>query len=168
MSACSTSPLSSVEPPKYDISEENISEAKEELVSLLGSDAVVLNPSECRDHSITQWSPAAPSQIPAIVVYPISTLDVSTIIEICSQRHMPVTAYCGGTSMPGALAATRRGLCIDFNRMNKILAFHPEDMDVVVQPAVGWEDLNIELGGRGLFFPPDPGGGARIGGMVSS
>ena len=69
--------------------------------------------------------------------------------------------------MPGALAATRKGLCIDFNRMNKILALHEGDMDVVVQPAVGWEDLHVELGGHGLFFPPDPGPGAKIGGMVS-
>lgn len=69
--------------------------------------------------------------------------------------------------MPGALAATRGGLCVDFKRMNKILAVHQEDMDVVVQPAVGWEDLNVDLGRCGLFFPPDPGGGAKIGGMVS-
>ena len=80
---------------------------------------------------------------------------------------MPVTAYSGGTSMPGALAATRGGICIDFNRMNKVLAVHQEDMDVVVQPAVGWEDLNVHLGGYNLFFPPDPAPGAKIGGMVS-
>ncbi len=69
--------------------------------------------------------------------------------------------------MPGALAATRGGICIDFNRMNKILAVHQEDMDVVVQPAVGWEDLNVRLGEHNLFFPPDPAPGAKIGGMVN-
>ena len=69
--------------------------------------------------------------------------------------------------MPGALAATRKGLCIEFKPMNKILVIHQGDMDVVVQPAVGWEDLNVDLGGHGLFFPPDPGPSTKIGGIVS-
>ena len=137
MSAKSTSPLLSTTLPKYDISERNISDASNELRQLLGSDGVTSDLGDCRDHSITQWSPAAPSQIPALVVRPASTADVSTIMSLCSRRRIPVTAYCGGTSMPGALAATRRGICIDFNRMNKVLAVHREDMDAVVQPAVG-------------------------------
>ena len=166
MSAKSTSPLPSTTLPKYDISERNIADASNELRQLLGSEGVTSDLGERRDHSITQWSPAAPSQIPALVVRPASTADVSTIMSLCSRRRIPVTAYCGGTSIPGALAATRRGLCIDFNRMNRILAVHREDMDAVVQPAVGWQDLNDHLGGQGLFFPPDPSPGAKIGGMV--
>lgn len=167
MNAHSTTPLSDTEPPEHDVSDESISKAKDELIGLLGSEAIVSSLDRRRAHSITQWSPAAPSQIPALVVFPTSTAEVSAIMKICSQRRIPVTAYCGGTSMPGALAATRGGICIDFNRMNKILAVHQEDMDVVVQPAVGWEDLNVHLGGYNLFFPPDPAPGAKIGGMVS-
>jgi D-lactate dehydrogenase (cytochrome) len=52
--------------------------------------------------------------------------------------------------------------------MGKILTLHKEDMDVVVQPAVGWEMLNEELAKDNLFFPPDPGPGAMIGGMVGT
>ena len=51
--------------------------------------------------------------------------------------------------------------------MQKIVAIHCEDMDVVVQPGIGWQELNAVLEKQGLFFPPDPGPGARIGGMVS-
>jgi D-lactate dehydrogenase (cytochrome) len=52
--------------------------------------------------------------------------------------------------------------------MDKILKLHTEDLDVVVQPAVGWEHLNEELAKSNLFFPPDPGPGAMIGGMVGT
>ncbi|KAL8735543.1 MAG: hypothetical protein Q9166_000711 [cf. Caloplaca sp. 2 TL-2023] len=54
-----------------------------------------------------------------------------------------------------------------FKNMDKILAVHEHDMDVVVEPAVGWQDLNKHLEPRGLFFPPDPGAGVKIGGMWS-
>lgn len=57
---------------------------------------------------------------------------------------------------------------MDFSRMDRILQLHKEDLDVVVQPAVGWQDLNEELAEQGLFFPPDPGPGAMIGGMVAT
>ena len=52
--------------------------------------------------------------------------------------------------------------------MDNILTLHKEDLDVVVQPSVGWELLNEELAQQGLFFPPDPGPGAMIGGMVGT
>jgi len=54
--------------------------------------------------------------------------------------------------------------------MDKILSFHEEDMDIVVQPSVSWMELNEELARRqsGLFFPVDPGPSAKIGGMVGT
>lgn len=79
-----------------------------------------------------------------------------------------MTAFSGGTSLEGHFAPTRGGVCIDFSRMNQILAIHKGDLDAVVQPAVGWEHLNDVLEKDGLFFPPDPGPGAMIGGMVGT
>ncbi|RNJ57066.1 hypothetical protein D7B24_006458 [Verticillium nonalfalfae] len=51
--------------------------------------------------------------------------------------------------------------------MDQILSLHKDDLDVVVQPGVRWEALNEELARDNLFFPPDPGPGAMIGGMVA-
>lgn len=167
MDARSTAPLSKTPAPKHDVTSHNILAASDEFVALLGSEAVITNQDERRAHSNTPWSPACPSQTPALVVLPRSTSDVSAIMKICSRRRIPVTGFSGGTSLPGALTATRGGVCIDFKRMDKILAVHKEDMDVVVQPAVGWQPLNTRLEEQRLFFPPDPGPGAQIGGMVS-
>lgn len=36
-------------------------------------------------------------------------------------------------------------------------ALHVEDMDVVVEPGIGWQELNEQLEQYGLFFPLDPG-----------
>lgn len=89
-------------------------------------------------------------------------------MKVCHERRIPITAYSGGTSLEGHFSPTRGGICIDFGRMNRILKLNKADLDVVVQPALGWELLNEELGEEGLFFPPDPGPGAMIGGMVGT
>ncbi|KAI9659527.1 MAG: hypothetical protein M1821_001786 [Bathelium mastoideum] len=51
--------------------------------------------------------------------------------------------------------------------MNNIGVLHEDDMDITVQPAVGWQELNVFLSDKGLFFPPDPAPGAKIGGMIA-
>lgn len=56
------------------------------------------------------------------------------------------------------------GISVDFAYMDQIVQFNQEDMDVVVQPSIGWQDLNEQLNkmGSGLFFPVDPGESASI------
>ena len=39
----------------------------------------------------------------------------------------------------------------------KVKTLHVEDMDVVVEPGIGWMELNEYLKPYGLFFPLDPG-----------
>ncbi|KAH9571853.1 hypothetical protein CY35_02G114600 [Sphagnum magellanicum] len=53
-------------------------------------------------------------------------------------------------------------------RYKGIKELHLEDMDVVVEPGVGWIELNKYLKPHGLFFPLDPGPGATIGGMCAT
>lgn len=166
MNTRSTAPLEDLPAIKHNLSEGNIAGAKDEVSLLLGPGGIISSLDERHARSNTPWSHAKISQSPNLVVLPSSTSDVSAILTICSRRRIPVTAFCGGTSFSGSLTATRGGICIDFRRMNKIITVHEDDMDVVVQPAVGWQDLNAELEGHRLFFPPDPGPGARIGGMV--
>jgi D-lactate dehydrogenase (cytochrome) len=52
--------------------------------------------------------------------------------------------------------------------MNQIMAIYPEDLQAVVQPGVTHVELNQKLSKHGLFFPPDPGAPATVGGMVAN
>ncbi|RPB23735.1 FAD-binding domain-containing protein [Terfezia boudieri ATCC MYA-4762] len=127
-----------------------------------------MSPPELARHSSSDWSshPRQPGDpLPFLILFPSTTKEVSEIMKICYKRRLPVTAFSGGTSLEGHFAPTRGSVVIDFQRMDKILKIHDKDLDAVVQPAVGWEYLNEELKKDNLFFPPDPGPGAMIGGM---
>jgi D-lactate dehydrogenase (cytochrome) len=166
----STLALANMSPAKYNLTLSNIQSAQRELEDLLGSQYVVTAQGELVQHSSTEWStaPNGAKDIANMIVYPLSTSDVSAIAKICHARRLPMVAFSGGTSLEASLAmVTQGGVCIDFGRMDRIIGVHEDDMDVVVQPGVGYQELNTILGQRGLYFPPDPGPGAKIGGMVS-
>lgn len=166
----STKPLNNLEGPKHDTSPATLQSAWGEFKAIIGEENISTQPSELASHSGSEWSshPSHPGDVPFAIVKPGSTEEVSEIMKVCHRRNIPVTGYSGGTSLEGHFAATRGGICIDFSRMDKIIALHKDDLDVVVQPAVGWENLNEDLKQDGLFFPPDPGPGAMIGGMIGT
>lgn len=121
-------------------------------------------------HGYSEWSTVNPERLPVAVAYPRSTQDVSTIARICYEHNVPIIPYSGGTSLEGNFSAPYGGVSVDFAFMDQIIQFNREDMDIVVQPSVGWQDLNAKLVemGSGLFFPVDPGPTAKIGGMIGT
>ncbi|RDW72959.1 FAD-binding protein-2 [Coleophoma cylindrospora] len=170
ISTASTVPLNATIPPKFKTGSANLEAAWADFVEIVGKENVSTIDADLESHAGSEWSThiQKAGEVPFLIVYPDSTEEVSKIMKVCHQRQIPVTGYSGGTSLEGHFAATRGGICIDFGRMNNIVKLHKEDMDVVVQPAVGWQDLNEELAKDNLFFPPDPGPGAMIGGMVGT
>ena len=106
--------------------------------------------------------------MPVAVAYPKSTADVSQIAKVCHKYYMPMIPYSGGSSLEGNFSAPYGGLSIDFAFMDQIVAFHEDDMDIVVQPSLQWMALNDEIKDSGLFLPVDPGPSAKIGGMVGT
>jgi D-lactate dehydrogenase (cytochrome) len=166
----STTPLHRAPQPEHKTSIQNMEAAWSDLKGIVGLDNISTSEDDRRAHAGTDWSSyqAVDLDIPFAVVRPATTQEVSEVVKICHERKIPMTAYSGGTSLEGHFSQQRGGICIDFSRMDKIVQLNKEDLDVVVQPAVGWQDLNEELAKDDLFFPPDPGPGAMIGGMVGT
>jgi len=161
-------PLDLSPKPLHDISQNNMATAREEFAKIVGEGGINDDPGALKSHSSTEWSVTQLKGVADMILYPTSTEQVSEIMKVCHRRRIPVTGFSGGTSLDGALASNRGGVCVDFTKMNKILKLHEGDMDVVVQPAVGWEELNTEVAKKGFFFSPDPGPGAQIGGMIGT
>uniref|UniRef100_A0A7N0TQF5 D-lactate dehydrogenase (cytochrome) n=1 Tax=Kalanchoe fedtschenkoi TaxID=63787 RepID=A0A7N0TQF5_KALFE len=106
--------------------------------------------------------------IPDVVVYPRSEMEVSDIVKSCNKHKIPIVPYGGSTSIEGHTLAPNGGVCIDMSSLKKVKSLHVKDMDVVVEPGIGWMELNDYLEPYGLFFPLDPGPGASIGGMCAT
>ncbi|KAK7843623.1 d-lactate dehydrogenase [cytochrome] [Quercus suber] len=106
--------------------------------------------------------------IPDVVVFPRLEDEVSKIVKSCDTYKVPIVPYGGATSIEGHTLSPNGGVCIDMSMMNSIKVLHIEDMDVVVEPGIGWMELNEYLEPYGLFFPLDPGPGATIGGMCAT
>ena len=106
--------------------------------------------------------------LPAGIIWPVTTEEVSAILSWCYNNEVPLTPWGAGTSTEGNPVPTRGGLVINLSRMDKILDIRPGDLQVDVQPGVLRKELNRRVGRHGLFFPPDPGADATIGGMIAN
>lgn len=118
-----------------------------------------------RDHH-SQSESHIRSRSPDAVAFPETTAEVAQIARICSRHALPMIGWGAGTSLEGHALAVQGGLTLNFSRMNKLLAVHPEDRIAIVQPGLTREALNTELRATGLFFPVDPGANASLGGMA--
>ncbi|CAO0791256.1 unnamed protein product [Mucor circinelloides] len=147
---------------------ETITKAFDELRKVLPAEHVSVDEEALQDHGYSNNS-YHNEGAPNIVVYPSNTNEVAAIVKIANKFDMPIIPFSGGTSLEGHFSAPKGGICISFTEhMDQIVEFHPQDMDIVVQPGIQWEDLNFYLKKHGLFFPMDPGPGACIGGMVGT
>lgn len=138
----------------------------DELRLIVGTDAVSTGRSDLEIHSHDE-STHEPV-LPDVVVYPTTTEQVSAILQLANRERVAVTGFGGGTSVEGQTVPAPEGIVVDFRDMNRVVAMHAEDFQVTVQPGILRRDLETYLSTYGLFFPPDPGANASIGGMIAN
>ncbi|XP_043698694.1 D-lactate dehydrogenase [cytochrome], mitochondrial-like isoform X2 [Telopea speciosissima] len=139
----------------------------DELKAICGGN-MTLDYDERYFHGKPQNSFHTAVNVPDIVVFPRSEDEVSKIVRSCNNHKVPIVPYGGATSLEGNTLSPNGGVCIDMSLMKNVKVLHLEDMDVVVEPGIGWMELNEYLEPYGLFFPLDPGPGATIGGMCAT
>jgi D-lactate dehydrogenase (cytochrome) len=119
---------------------------------------------QLHSHDESYHTPA----LPDVVVMPRTTEEVSRLVRWALEKKMPVTPWGAGTSLEGNPIPVRGGMVIDFQEMNQVIAVRPQDFQVDVQAGIIYKELNKTLSRDGLFFPPDPGAAATIGGMIGN
>lgn len=148
--------------PLYEFNEQQ----KQALATVVAPDRVSFGQSN-RELHLHDISPHQ-GILPAGVIWPVSTEEVAAVLAYTYGQEIPVTPWGAGTSTEGNPVPTRGGLVMDLIQMNRILQIRPEDLQADVQPGVLRKELNRQAGRHGLFFPPDPGADASIGGMIAN
>jgi D-lactate dehydrogenase (cytochrome) len=136
------------------------------LISIVGADHLSAAESDRNLHSRDQSSHSA--HLPDMVVWPETTGQVSRLAAYADEQRLPITGWGAGSSLEGNPIPVKGGVVMDFGRMNRILAIYAEDFQVTVQPGLLYKDMNKVLAQHGLFFAPDPGANASLGGMIAN
>jgi glycolate oxidase len=106
---------------------------------------------------------------PLAVVRAGSVDDVVSVLRICHELGVPVTARGAGTGLSGACVPRADGIVLALERMNRIVEIDAENHVAVVQPGVSLDQLDAALAPLGLVYPVCPGeNSASLGGNVAT
>jgi D-lactate dehydrogenase (cytochrome) len=136
-----------------------------ELTRSLGNRCVTSQAVREQHANTLTWTENQP---PDVVVYPMTTEEVVSIVKLCAHHKVPVIPFGTGSSFEGHVNAPIGGVSVDTSMMKAIIAVNPEDLDCVIEPGVTRKQLNEYLRDQGLFFPIDPGADASLGGMCAT
>ena len=106
---------------------------------------------------------------PEVVLKPINTAEVSSILKYCNDRHIPVTPIGGRTGLSGGALSVHGGVGLSMEKMNRIVEIDEFNLQVTVEPAVITQVLQETVAAKGLYYPPDPSsrGSCFIGGNLA-
>ena len=149
-----------------EISQHLTADILRDLASIVGEEYISAKSVDLDQHSQDQ-SFHTPHR-PAVVVWPANTEEVSALLRYANQHRIPLTAWGAGSSLEGNPIPIFGGIVLDVQRMNKIVEIRDLDFQIDVQAGVLYKDMNQILGRHGLFFAPDPGANASIGGMIAN
>ena len=139
----------------------------ERLREAIGADAVKTAPEDLAVYSFDAY---AQGQLPAAVVLPASTRDVSAVVKIANDCGEPVVARGAGTGLCGGAIPAKSGVVVSFARMNRVLELDVPNRRAHVQPGLINLDLSKSAAPGGLFYAPDPSSQkiSTIGGNIAT
>lgn len=108
-------------------------------------------------------------QLPDAVISPNNTKEISEIVKICNEHHIPIVPRGSGTNLCAGTTPLKGGIVLLFNHMNNIIEIDEKNLTMTVQPGVYTKTIFEAAEAVGLFYPPDPGSMhiSQIGGNIS-
>lgn len=148
-------------------------EMLQRLVSILGRGKVLSSKSDLVPYTKDTYRIRYDEDyryFPDAVVFPETTADVKSIVEIAAELKVPIIPKGGGSNRTGMLVPLTGGIVIDTIRMNRIVEVNVPNLYVTVQPGIILKDLENELAKHGLALNQEQGSlkVATVGGSIST
>jgi glycolate oxidase len=95
-------------------------------------------------------------QMPAVVVFPRTTQEISAVVRACNRHQVPFVARGSGTGLSGGSLPVENCAVIATTLMKQILQIDLENQCIVVQPGVINTWVTQAVANDGYFYAPDP------------
>ncbi len=104
------------------------------------------------------------------VVMPVDTAEVSALLQTANQNATSVSFLGGGTKQELGNRAGAANLTISTAKLNKLVAYQPEDLTVTIGAGMQFDHLQEILGEHKQMLPLDPPHlpGATLGGIMAT
>lgn len=139
----------------------------DELVRIVGSDAVVRRDGELRVYECDGYT--LDKARPAVVVLPASTGEVVAVCRALFAHGVPLVPRGAGTGLSGGCLPLLAPVVVCTSRMNRILELDPVNRRAVVEAGVVNLSVSRAAAPHGLCYAPDPSSqmACTIGGNVA-
>jgi glycolate oxidase len=106
---------------------------------------------------------------PDVVVKPVDVQQISLLLKLCNEHHIPVTARGGGTGLSGGALPVHGGLLISLEKLNRIIEIDERNLQATLEPGVITQVFMDAVAEKGLLYPVDPSskGSCFMGGNVA-
>jgi len=137
------------------------------FTSIVGAASVLTQPEDIIPYSFD--GTAALRQLPAAVVFPQTTEDVSRCVQFAGAQSLAIVTRGSGTGLSGGSVPSAGSVVLCMTQMNKILDIDPRNLVLRTQPGATTLAIDDAAARHGLFYPPDPGSMriSSIGGNVA-
>src|SRR5919107_5537738 len=137
------------------------------FATIVGTGSVLTKPEDIIPYSFD--GTAALRQLPAAVVFPQTTEDVSGCVKYAVSQSLPIVTRGSGTGLSGGSIPTAESVVLCLAQMNRILDIDPRNLILRTQPGVTTLAIDEAASRHDLFYPPDPGSMriSSIGGNVA-
>jgi glycolate oxidase len=137
------------------------------LSGIVGAASVLTKPEDVIPYGFD--GTAALRQVPAAVVFPKTTDDVSRCVRFAVAQSLPIVTRGSGTGLSGGAVPSAGSVVMCLTHMNRILNLDAKNLVLRTQPGVTTLAIDEAAARHGLFYPPDPGSMriSSIGGNVA-
>ena len=136
------------------------------LAAIVGKDHVIHHP---EDLLVYEYDGSIDRATPSVVVFPISTDEVSRVVSLARDEGVPVVCRGSGTGLSGGAIASMGGVQVALTRMTRILEINTADRIALVEPGITNLELDNQARKLGFRYAPDPSSqrACSIGGNVA-
>ena len=109
-------------------------------------------------------------QRPSAALLPGSVPETAEILRFASAERRAVIPVGGKTHLGIGMPPQRYDLALDLSRLNRLLAYEPNDLTLGAEPGITYAELDRQLREKGQFLPlaPPLAERATLGGIVAA